>query len=221
MSLRVLIAGRRPDDSSLSDQDMDDVTAATAESESIITARCDAPGDLVGIVEGIAREHGKISLLDLYDHGAYGSMRIGDDVLFASDGNPSSELVGVAIANALGQYLEDTAQVRLLGCDTSGDDGADLKRSLAGRLLLLKLARSLGGHRVVLGTLTPLECSDFTCQGFRAELEDRCLVSSLAALDSAAPTPESRHRQLATLRPMQYQPLPAPGVSAPKADPAR
>lgn len=195
MSIRLLVAGRRSGDSSLSDQDMDDVSRTFHSTVTHVLARCDTPGDLVHVVQSVAAEHGPIGVLDLYDHGGPGHLWLGDAWVFASDDDPSSELLGRPIASAIATHLEDTAHVRLLGCQTGTDT--------ASRLLLVKLARALGGHRTAFGTITMVDTIHFSSFGFRPGLEDSFLFSSLAALDGPSSGITAREASLADVRPLQ------------------
>jgi hypothetical protein len=183
VAIKLLVLGRRPDDAELSDAGMDDVEAKSVPSDAFVVRRCDAPSDLPGIVEAVAQRHGPIDLLELHDHGHVGFLRMGNDVLFESDGSPDTDLVGAELAASLREHLRDTAHVRLLGCVTTG---ATID-AMAGRLLLTKLAAVLGGHRVVFGTIQSVWTEDFTTTGFDAALEATKLFSSLAALDGGPP----------------------------------
>jgi hypothetical protein len=128
---------------------------------------------------------------------------MGRDILFRSDASPASQIVGHDIAAALGAYLHDTAQVRLLGCQTtSAERGALSAPAFAGRLLLLKLARTLGNHRIVFGTIASIQRSDFSRFGFRRDREEMCLFGSLAALDGLPPSYQDRGRSVDALRPV-------------------
>ena len=206
MSVNLLVGGRRLPGSALSCVDADAVEAMAVTSAAYIVARCDDPRDLVGIVAATAKVHGPIDILDLFDHGAPGRVRMGSALLFASDAEPASELLGRDIASSLAPFLTETAQVRLLGCDTAvlGEPGS--KDGLASRLLLLKLARALGGHRVVFGTITGLGRLHFGPRGFGRDREEVMLFSSLAAVDIAPPDEGIRGAELQKLRPPQYNP---------------
>lgn len=197
MSIRLFVAGRRPAGSEVGDADMDEVSKQLVQTDAFHTRRCDAPLDLLEICEAVAVRHGKIGILDVYDHGNAGRMRLGNNILFASDENPHSELVGRAIASALSPFLDDTAHVRLLGCITAAPEAK------AGRLLLIKLARALGGRRIAFGTIMPLIRGNFSRYGLRRELEELRLFSSLAAIDGDAPTPGTRAGNLEDVRPLQ------------------
>ena len=202
MANHLLIIGRRKVPSAHSDSDMNAVCEMVLPTETLHIKRCDHPTELPSLVMSVAHCHGEIDLLDLYDHGSAGSLRMGSEILFHSDESPLSTLVGHDIALALGPLLRETAQVRLLGCKTAAViDEVPSLLAQAGRLLLLKLAHALGGHRVVFGTISSIQCSDFSALGFRRELESRRLFSSLAALDREPPTYQERGRSVDLIRP--------------------
>jgi len=133
-----------------------------------------------------------ISRLDILDHGAEGIQTLGDGLLFASDASPESELIGLGLARAIEPYLAETAQIRLLGCNTG--------EGKAGRLLLLKLARALGGHRIVFGTIDRVAEASFDRDGYAAVMEHQRLFSSIAALDAEAPGAMRRFENMRAVR---------------------
>ncbi|HSR99349.1 MAG TPA: hypothetical protein VLM79_19995 [Kofleriaceae bacterium] len=192
MSNTLLVAGRRPEDTSPSVYDMDEVENKSIHTRTFRVLRCDSPPDLLDLVASEVRARGKLDILDLYDHGNIGGMLMGDDVLFATDSDVASSLVNEDLARGLREFLSETAHVRLLGCSTSAANGP----SLEARLLLLKLADALGGHRMAFGTITPIQTSDFGHFGFRRDVEIVKLFSSAAALDSEPPLPEGRGRNI-------------------------
>lgn len=116
-----------------------------------------------------------IDLLDIFDHGAPGKMAIGDETLVDLS-NPDAQ-PDIAVFQSFHHYLSPTAHVRLLGCNTGA--------GLAGRKLLVKLAATLGGQRVVFGTIERVQPFHFGPDGF--QLIDEMLYSNVAALDSEAP----------------------------------
>jgi hypothetical protein len=124
MANRLLIIGRRRVPSPHSDADMNEVSTAAMPTASFHVERCDEPGQLPAIVASIVQRCGELDLLDLYDHGDVGSLRMGSGILFRSDASPSSPLVGREIAAALSPLLRDTAQIRLLGCQTAAAAGS-------------------------------------------------------------------------------------------------
>jgi len=179
---------------------LDEVSAAATPTASFHIERCEAPMELPDLVASVARRSGELDVLDLYDHGDVGRIRMGSDILFRSDASPDTLLIGGDIAAALGPSLRETAHVRLLGCRTTAATGSVTSApALAGRLLLLKLARALGGHRVAFGTITSIQRSDFSRLGFRCELETMRLFSSLAALDQLPPSYQERGRSVDTM----------------------
>ena len=146
--------------------------------------RCGSPEHLPQLVARAASVLGKIDLLDIYDHCAVGRMRLGPQILFSSDDNMGSILVGADIARALLPHLTETAHVRLLGCNTAGDRDLTVEPLIsdsAGRCLLLKLALELGAHRVADGTIILVNELAFHPGGFSKDLT--ALWSSSASLD--------------------------------------
>ncbi len=157
--------------------------------------RCSSPRDLVAVVDDAVTRCGRLDVLDIFDHGTAGLQALGDDVLFASDPDPDSELANIAIAHELERYLMPFAYVRLLGCRTALDRGAR-----SGRMLLVKLARALGQQRVVFGTNDSIYHTAFDEHGFLPSQELRFLYSSLAAVDAPAPEIDARMANIMKIR---------------------
>ena len=198
MGLMLLIAGRRPDDMDPNDLDMDLVERKAVQTPSFIVRRCDFPRQLPIIVESVAQQHGRIDVLDLYDHASPGRQRMGAEDWVRTDDDRNSTLFGEHLVLGLRDSLSDTAQVRLLGCSTSARAAG--VGSMAGRLLLFKIASLLGGRRVVLGTIKPLLATDFDIMGLRRAIERDLLFSSLAALDGMPPTSDERGEHIREIR---------------------
>lgn len=157
--------------------------------------RCRSPRDLVTIVDEAVARIGMLDVLDLFDHGTQGVQAMGDDVLFASDYDPDSDLTNLEIARALDRSLKPFAYVRLLGCKTALESGVR-----SGRMLLIKLARVLGRHRVVFGTNDTIYHTAFDADGFVTTQELRFLYSSLAAIDAPAPENDARMANIMKIR---------------------
>jgi hypothetical protein len=153
--------------------------------------RCRQPAELPARLAALAAR-GPIARLDIFDHGAEGMQMLGGDALFASDAHPGSALIGLELARRIAPQLADTAQVRLLGCSTA--------EGRAGRLLLLKLARALGGHRIVFGTIDRVVEADFDAGGYARVMEHQRLFSSAAALDIEAPAAMRRFENMRAVR---------------------
>ena len=143
--------------------------------------RCRTPAELPEIVREVARRFGPLDVLDLYDHGRPGSLRMGDAVLFESDGRPDTPLTNWPIARQLAELLGERAQVRLLGCNTAAFAAESPVAGDEGRMLLIKLSLELQWRRTVFGTIEMTDEKHFDRRGFVAELT--LLVSSLAAVD--------------------------------------
>jgi hypothetical protein len=153
--------------------------------------RCRQPADLPDRLERIGAR-GRVEQLDIFDHGAEGMQMLGGGALFASDARPETELLGLPLAGRIAPYLTETAQVRLLGCNTA--------EGKAGRLLLLKLARALGERRIVFGTIDRVIEDDFDRAGYARVMEHQRLFSSIAALDAEAPRAMRRFENLREIR---------------------
>ena len=145
---------------------------------------CASVSDLIKIVEGVARVR-KIDVLDILDHGAGGGIMLGDGLLFLlKDG----KLTGADTARQLASSLSETAQVRLLGCETALESQAG-----SGQALLLALAHVLGKNRIVFGTLGRVRPSKHFHPDKGFLLVQELLYSSLQAIDHPAPTMKDRH----------------------------
>lgn len=111
--------------------------------------RCQEPDELL-FLAGRWKDRGyAIERLDLYGHGDGGRFKLGDELLFASDGT------GYRLAQRLGPKLAPRADVRLLGCRTA------LSRDFSGVKLLRDLERLLGRGRRAWGTtgyIGPAQC---------------------------------------------------------------
>ena len=191
--MKMFLVGRRATRTPLSvvsDLDIDDV-AAQLRAPAPAVARCNGLADFVAAIER-ARTKRSIERLDILDHGAEGIQAMGDAILFASDASPESPLVGRDLARMIEPYLSATAQVRLLGCNTA--------QGTAGRLLLLKLARLLGGNRTVFGTIDRVVEADFDPDGYAPVMERQRLFSSDAALEGEAPEARQRFEHLRVAR---------------------
>lgn len=190
--MNVLAIGERPLTklSMIADLDIH-MVAERLDSRDTRVVRCRQPAELPERLAGLGAA-GQIARLDVFDHGAEGMQMLGGGALFASDAAPGSALVGLELARRIAPHLADTAQVRLLGCNTA--------EGRAGRLLLLKLARALGGHRIVFGTIDRVVEADFDRGGYAPVMEHQRLFSSAAALDIEAPAAMRRFENMRAVR---------------------
>ncbi len=190
--MNVLAIGERPLTKLTMIADLDiHMVADRMDSRDTRVVRCQRPEELPGKLERLGAR-GRIARLDIFDHGAEGMQMLGAGALFASDAFPGTALVGLELARQLAPYLDETAQVRLLGCSTA--------EGKAGRLLLLKLARAFGGHRIVFGTIDRVIEADFDREGYARVLEHQRLFSSSAALDAEAPRALRRFENMRAVR---------------------
>lgn len=197
---RVLVVGERPADEPLAlegiDPDqlidldaVDDLHLDGANDQDLpyydAVVRCHTLGELATKLAEVHVKHGEIHVLDLLDHGAPGGMIIGADIACHSNG--AELLFGDDLLATITPLLADTAQLRLLGCETA--------LGKRGRHLLLSLARRLGQNRIVFGTISRVVEGHFTrTEGYSQR--DEYLFSSLAALDGNAPTAGERHAMI-------------------------
>jgi Domain of unknown function (DUF4347) len=178
----LIVIGKREGQSPDEDRDMEIVYGWARRR----AKRCSTKKQLVELVELASRKR-PIDLLDIYYHGSEGTMYIGGrgaqlTRLFWSD-ESLHRMEGWKCAERLAHHLSKTAQVRLLGCMTAAD--------LAGRMLLFKLARELGEHRTVLGTISDVIPAHFNPKSGLFEYEP-LLFSSHACLDGIAPSLDDR-----------------------------
>ncbi len=110
---------------------------------------------LRGLLEAFHR-HGPIERLDLFTHGAPGSVSLNGVPLFAI--SASGDLVGRATAEHIAPLLAADATVRLLGCRTAVGD--------SGRKLMGELQRAFKAQRSVWGTLAATHHWHFNARGF-------------------------------------------------------
>jgi hypothetical protein len=142
--------------------------------------RCRDSRDLCDTVSTLARESGQmVDVLDIFDHGAPGHMRLGRDVLFQYDGE---SLIGGDVVKSLSSAMRQDACIRLLGCKTAKDE--------RGRRLLTRLARTVDFSLRVYGTIERVRPVHFKDPGFLGK-ED-LLFGSEAATDQAAPDSDVR-----------------------------
>jgi hypothetical protein len=114
--------------------------------------RCQEPPEVLFLANRWKNRGYSIERLDLYGHGDGGRFRLGDGLLFASDGT------GYHLARRLGPTLAPRADLRLLGCRTGTS-----RRGLpfSGPKLLRDLERLLGRGRRAWGTtgsIGPAQC---------------------------------------------------------------
>jgi hypothetical protein len=187
------------------DDKLDAVASRVCTGDTFHVRRCSTPAELCSVVRRVAHQHGRIDILDLHDHGSSGSIRMGDDVLFRTNDEPSAPLANAEIARELTEYLTDTAQVRLLGCSTATfPEEQPLSTGLAGRLLLLKLWMELGDQRTIFGTNDMVRENQFLASGFEADRS--MLFSASAALDFDPPDYPTRQKSRGLLM-SPYKPL--------------
>jgi hypothetical protein len=116
---------------------------AKAEGPGFAVERCQDPEDVVFYAQLWKRRGRSIVRLDLHGHGDQGRFKLGDGMLFASDGT------GYRVAKALAGKLARTAELRLLGCNVANERHPRDPRAFSGKKLLRDLKRIVGARRRV------------------------------------------------------------------------
>lgn len=161
--------------------------------------QCSSVAEFVRVLQ--SQPDGAIDRLDILDHGGPGFIKMGAEVLFGSDGNPTTDLENRRVVEQIRNKLTPTAHVRLLGCQT-----ATAWFGLhEGRLLVLKLTRLLNADpvahsRMVFGTINGIDCKDFGPHGLERDKEITLLYSSFTAIDYPSPTYYDRLRHVSAYR---------------------
>ncbi|MEW5743535.1 MAG: hypothetical protein AB1938_31780 [Myxococcota bacterium] len=147
------------------------LTLARHAGPDFVVERCQDPDDVLYLARLWKGRGYAIVRLDLHGHGAGGEFKLGDGLLFASDGT------GYELARELGPTLAPKADVRLLGCRTATEGvfaKADGKKR-SGAKLLRDLTRLLGGGRRVWGTTGYLGPRDLEASGLSRRASRRLL----------------------------------------------
>ncbi|MCY0997642.1 hypothetical protein OWM54_10885 [Myxococcus sp. MISCRS1] len=131
-------------------------------------ARCQTVEALKPLVEEVVYRAGPLSRLDIYGHGSAGSLTLGDEgqEVVTPDEKTWENILG------LSDLLDDTAEVRLLGCETG--------TLAAGRRVLRGLQEKLSTgtkRRTVWGAIAALDYPDFGPEGFSPEVARQFLIS--------------------------------------------
>ena len=145
---------------------------ARASAPDFAVERCQEPDDLVYLAKLWKNRGRSITRLDLHGHGDGGKFKLGDELLFASDGT------GYGLAKKLGPKLAANAELRLLGCRTANEAE---RTAHSGTKLLRDLERLLGRQRRVLGTTGYLGPSHWGERGLTEAAEQLLLQGSGAA----------------------------------------
>ena len=142
-----------------------------------VVERAQVPSDLRFLLRQWHLRDRELRTVDLIGHGDGGRFKLGDELLFASDGT------GLAQIDELLPFLSPRATLRLLGCAVSEPPlvSGDL---FDGRLLLRVLQDRLGANRRVLAPSRTLFTIDYGEQG----LSSRALRSL-----TGSPTPRRNH----------------------------
>lgn len=136
-------------------------------SDSFKLERCQTGDDLLEAARMWKKRHYQINTIDLFGHGAGGQFKLGDSLLFASDGT------GYPLAKKLGGQLARDASLRLLGCRTAlvDRDYSTNRIRFSGPKLLDGLTKQLGLQRVAWGSKAYIGTRQLAPTGFDPRVE--------------------------------------------------
>ncbi len=134
----------------------------------------------------------EVHTVDLVGHGGGGRFKLGDELLFASDGT------GLDLVAEWTPFLSERATLRLLGCSVAEQERplSDSK-TFDGRKLLKQIDARLGGSRRALAPIRALFTIDYGASGLSPRAE-RCLAGST--------TPRRNHGRSKTQQGQSKQP---------------
>lgn len=117
----------------------------------------------------------EVHTVDLVGHGGGGRFKLGDELLFASDGT------GLELVDGWTPFLSERATLRLLGCSVASESNST---AFDGPSLLQQLDARLGGQRRALAPTRTLFSIDYRADGLSPRAQ-RSLAGST--------TPRSNH----------------------------
>ena len=126
----------------------------------------------------------EVRTIDLVGHGSSGQFKLGDELLFGSDGT------GLHWLDEWRPYLSEQVTLRLLGCSVGGRGS----NASAGRTLLKQLDARLGGRRRVLAPTRALMSIDYETGGLSARAR-RSLAGSTTPRRTHGRTAKQRQQQ--------------------------
>ncbi len=139
-------------------------------SEARVVERAQRSSDLRFLIRRWHLRDRDVRTVDLVGHGSAGRFKLGDEILFDSDGR------GLEVIEELTPWLSPRASLRLLGCDVA-NHARRPQGTWDGSALLAKLAGRLGAGRRVLAPTGPLYSSDYDDHGLTRRAR-ACLTSS-------------------------------------------
>ena len=147
-------------------------TLARGVTEARVVERAQQHSDLRFLIRQWHLRDRDVRTVDLVGHGGGGRFKLGDEVLFASDGT------GVALVDELTPFLSERATLRLLGCSVAEKDTPqNANRAFDGQSLLRQLEARLGARRRVLAPTRALFTIDYGPRGLSARAQ-RSLAGS-------------------------------------------
>lgn len=143
-------------------------TVARGANEARVVERAQEASDIRFLVRQWHLRDRDVRTVDLVGHGGGGRFKLGDELLFTSEG------VGVELADEWAPFLSERATLRLLGCSVAEKDEA---RAFDGHELIHRLERRLGARRRVLAPTRALFTIDYGIDGLSRRAQ-RSLVGS-------------------------------------------
>lgn len=131
-------------------------TLARGATEERVVERAQQASDIRFLVRQWHLRDRNVRLVDLVGHGGGGRFKLGDELLFTSDGT------GLELADQWAPFLSERATLRLLGCSVAEKDEA---RAFDGRELMHRLEQRLGARRRVLAPTRALFTIDYGTGG--------------------------------------------------------
>ena len=171
-------------------------TLARGANEERVIARAQVASDIRFLIRLWHLRDRDVRTVDLIGHGGGGRFKLGDELLFTSEGT------GLDLAEEWAPFLSERATLRLLGCSVATRDEA---RAFDGRDLLHRLETRLGGRRRVLAPTRALFTIDYGEQGLSPRAQ-RSLAGST--------TPRRNHHGRKTKQAGSKQPRQAQGNHA-------
>lgn len=147
--------------------------------------RCQDPDDVVFLARRWKHRGRRIIRLDLHGHGDGGRFKLGDRVMFASDGT------GYRLARELAGKLAANAELRLLGCNVANERHPRDPLKFSGGKLLRDLQVIVGRRRRVLASADYLGPQQWSATGLTPSAE--LLLRSSLALRASSPPRASGH----------------------------
>jgi hypothetical protein len=157
-------------------------TLARGATEARVVERAQEHSDVRFLIRQWHLRDREVHTVDLVGHGSGGRFKLGDELLFASDGT------GLELVSQWRPFLSERATLRLLGCSVAEEERSwSDSKTFHGRTLLEQLDARLGGSRRALAPSRALFTIDYDTSGLSPRAQ-RCLAGST--------TPRRKHGRI-------------------------